>query len=152
MHGAVRCHGSSRPTSDHSPARHAKKQIARLEAMGLSAMMATELEFFLFEESFDESHAQASRSEPISAYNEDYHIFQTTKEEDVMRAVRNHLFAPVSRLSVPRARPRPARKRLNFKYADALTCADNHSIAKTRRQGNRLAAGPGSHVPAQMAL
>ena len=44
--------------------------------------MATELEFFLFEKSFDEIRKSGFRDlTPISGYNEDYHIFQTTKEE-----------------------------------------------------------------------
>ena len=65
----------------HSPRAVLKKQIARLEDMGFSAVMATELEFFLFAKSFDEIRAEGFRDlEPISAYNEDYHIFQTTKE------------------------------------------------------------------------
>ncbi|HAR52528.1 MAG TPA: glutamine synthetase, partial [Roseovarius nubinhibens] len=38
----------------HSPRAMLKKQLARLDAMGFDAMMATELEFFLFEKSFEE--------------------------------------------------------------------------------------------------
>ena len=77
----------------HSPRAMLKKQIARLEALGFDAMMATELEFFLFEKSLDEIRKSGfSALEPISGYNEDYHIFQTTKEEAVMRPIRNHLF------------------------------------------------------------
>ena len=76
----------------HSPRAVLKKQVARLEAMGLEAMMATELEFFLFEKRFDEIRKEGFRSlEPISGYNQDYHILQTTKEEDIMRPVRNYL-------------------------------------------------------------
>ena len=78
----------------HSPRAVLKKQIARLDALGFDAMMATELEFFLFEQSFDEIRKGGFRDlTPISGYNEDYHILQTTKEEAVMRPLRNHLFA-----------------------------------------------------------
>ncbi|NBQ49937.1 MAG: hypothetical protein EBU35_04750 [Marivivens sp.] len=38
---------------EHSPRAMLKKQIKRLEALGYTAMMATELEFFLFEKSYD---------------------------------------------------------------------------------------------------
>ena len=63
-----------------------KRQIARLKELGFTAKMATELEFFLFEKSFDEIRKEGFRDlEPISGYNEDYHILQTTKEEAVMR-------------------------------------------------------------------
>ena len=59
----------------HSPRAVLKKQLARLADMGMDAMMATELEFFLFEKSFDEIRAEGFRDlKPISAYNEDYHI------------------------------------------------------------------------------
>mgnify|MGYP001803948674 CR=1 FL=1 len=75
----------------HTPRAVLKKQIARLEALGFDAMMATELEFFLFENSFDDIRKSGFRDlTPISGYNEDYHIFQPTKEEAVMRPVRNH--------------------------------------------------------------
>jgi hypothetical protein len=77
----------------HSPRAMLKKQLARLEAMGMTAMMATELEFFLFEKSFDEIRKGGYRDlAPISGYNEDYNLFQTTKEEHVMRPLRNHLY------------------------------------------------------------
>jgi len=70
----------------HSPRAVLKKQIAKLTDMGFSAVMATELEFFIFKESFEEIAKNGFRNmTPISDYNEDYHIFQTTKEEDVVR-------------------------------------------------------------------
>ena len=78
----------------HSPRAILKRQVANLKGLGFTAMMATELEFFLFEESFDEIRKGHYRDlTPISAYNEDYHILQTTKEEHVMRPIRNHLHA-----------------------------------------------------------
>lgn len=76
----------------HSPRALLKKQVARLEAMGLKAYMATELEFFLFDQTFDAARASGYKGLNLaSGYNEDYHIFQTTKEEDVMRALRKGL-------------------------------------------------------------
>ena len=38
----------------HAPRTVLKKQIARLDAMGMKAMTASELEFFLFTDSFDD--------------------------------------------------------------------------------------------------
>ena len=44
----------------------------------------------MFEQSFDDIRKGGFRDlTPISGYNEDYHILQTTKEEEVMRALRN---------------------------------------------------------------
>ncbi|MEY9829207.1 glutamine synthetase [Sinorhizobium fredii] len=76
----------------HSPRAILKKQVARLEAMGFKPFMASELEFFLFDQSYDDARLSGYRDLQLaSGYNEDYHIFQTTKEEDVMRAIRNGL-------------------------------------------------------------
>ena len=134
-----------------SPRAMLKKQIARLEAMGLSAMMATELEFFLFEESFEEAHAQGYRDlNLISGYNEDYHLFQTTKEEDVMRAVRNGLYGAGIPVESSKGEAEAGQEEMNIKYADALTAADNHVIAKNAVKEIAWAAGPGRHLPGQM--
>ncbi len=70
-----------------------KRQMARLNDVGMTAMMGSELEFYLFADSYADAHAGGYRGlTPVSPYNEDYHIFQTAKEEGVMRAIRNDLF------------------------------------------------------------
>ena len=115
----------------HSPRAVLKKQIARLEAMGLKAMMATELEFFLFRESYEEAQQQGYRGiSPISVYNEDYHIFQTTKEEDVMRAIRNGLQGAGIVVEISKGEAEAGQEEINVKYSDALDTADNHAIIK----------------------
>ena len=114
-----------------SPRAILKKQLARLDKMGFSAMMATELEFYLFEESFEEAQALGHRDlNLISAYNEDYHIFQTTKEEDVMRAVRNGLYGAGITVECSKGEAWAGQEEINVKYASALTAADNHVITK----------------------
>ncbi|MDW4499683.1 glutamine synthetase family protein [Sulfitobacter sp. D35] len=115
----------------HSPRAVLKKQVARLEAMGFTAMMATELEFFLFEKSFDEIRKEGFRDlQPISGYNEDYHILQTTKEEAVMRPLRNCLYAAGIPVENTKGEAETGQEELNIRYAPALDCADHHTIAK----------------------
>ncbi len=115
----------------HSPRAVLRRQIARLEEMGYAAMAATELEFFLFEKSFDEIRKGGYRDlTPISGYNEDYHILQTTKEEAVMRPLRNHLFAAGIPVENTKGEAEAGQEELNIRYAEALLCADHHSIAK----------------------
>ena len=115
----------------HAPRAVLKKQISRLKDLGFDAMMATELEFFLFEKSFDDIRKSGFRDlEPISGYNEDYHILQTTKEEAVMRPLRNHLFAAGIPVENTKGEAEAGQEELNIKYAAALDCADNHTIAK----------------------
>ena len=93
--------------------------------------MATELEFFLFEKSFEDMRKGGYRDlEPISGYNEDYHILQTTKEEDVMRPVRNHLYAAGIPVENTKGEAEVGQEELNIKYAPALDTAEYHTIAK----------------------
>lgn len=115
----------------HSPRAILKTQIERLEALGFEAKMATELEFFLFEKSFDDIRKGGFRDlNPISGYNEDYHILQTTKEEGVMRPIRNHLFAAGLPIENSKGEAEAGQEELNIRYAPALECADHHAIAK----------------------
>jgi len=115
----------------HSPRAILKKQIARVEKLGLTPMMATELEFFLFRDSLEDIRARGFRDlTPISGYNEDYHIFQTTKEEDILRPIRNHLFAAGLPVENTKGEAEAGQEELNIKYAAALDCADHHTIAK----------------------
>lgn len=123
-------HHTQEPIS-HSPRAVLKRQIDRLSALGYNAMMATELEFFLFEKSFDTIRKEQFRDlEPISGYNEDYNILQTTKEEHVMRPVRNHLYAAGIPVENSKGEAEAGQEELNIRYADALDTADYHSIAK----------------------
>ncbi len=115
----------------HSPRAVLKKQVARLEAMGMKAFMASELEFFLFQESYEalrERNLSAPRT--VSAYNEDYHIFQTTKEEDVMRALRNGLEGADIPVENSKGEADAGQEEINVRYADALTMADRHALIK----------------------
>jgi len=123
-------HHTHEPIS-HSPRAILKKQIKRLEALGLEAKMATELEFFLFAKTLDEIRKEGFRNlEPISGYNQDYHIFQTTKEEGVMRPIRNLLFAAGLPIENTKGEAEAGQEELNIRYAPALDCADYHAIAK----------------------
>ncbi len=115
----------------HSPRQVLKKQVARLKELGFDAMAATELEFFVFEKSFDEIRKGGFRDlEPISGYNEDYHLFQTTKEEGLLRPLRNHLFNAGIPVENTKGEAECGQAELNIRYADALTCSDYHTIAK----------------------
>ena len=115
----------------HAPRAILKKQVERAAAMGLSPVMATELEFFLFDGTHDQIARNGFRNlQTISNYNEDYHIFQTTKEEGVMRPVRNNLRAMGIPIEGSKGEAEAGQEELNIRYADALACADNHTIAK----------------------
>ena len=70
---------------EHSPRAMLRKQIARLSAMNMSSYFASELEFYLFDETYESAEAKAWRDiKTTGSYIQDYHVFQTTKEEGVM--------------------------------------------------------------------
>ena len=115
-----------------SPRAILKRQIARAAEMGFQPMMASELEFDLFSDSYEGAHRNGYRGlTPVSPYNEDYHLFQTTKEENVMRAVRNGLFGAGVPVENSKGEAWAGQEEINVRYADALTAADNHTITKT---------------------
>lgn len=115
----------------HAPRTVLKKQTDRLAAMGMKAMTVSELEFFLFSHSFDEARDMGYRGmRLISAYNEDYHIFQTSKEEDVMRAIRNGLYGAGIPVENTKGEASAGQEELNILYDEALISADHHVIAK----------------------
>ena len=115
----------------HAPRAMLKQQIARLAEIGLRPVTATELEFFLFQGTHDHIAASGYRDlKPISNYNEDYHIFQTSKEEHVMRPIRNHLRSMGVPVEGTKGEAEAGQEELNIKYADALSTADHHTLAK----------------------
>ncbi len=115
----------------HSPRAILKKQIKRLEALGMKAMIATELEFHVFKQNFEEALEEDYRFlEPISPYNEDYHIFQTTKEEGLMRAIRNGLHGAGIVVENTKGEADAGQAEVNVQYCEALEVADNHVIIK----------------------
>lgn len=115
----------------HSPRAILRHQISRLESLGYRSMMATELEFFIFNQSYEEmreSHFRAMT--PISAYNEDYHIFQTTKEESLMRRIRNGLYQAGVKVENTKGEAEAGQAEINIHYADPLAMADTHVLVK----------------------
>ena len=115
----------------HSPRAILKAQVARLAAQGMRAYLASELEFYLFEESY-EAIRQKRYHEPKTSgnYIQDYHILQTTKEEDVMRAVRLGLAGAGIPVENSKGEWGPGQEEINVRYADALEMADRHVILK----------------------
>ncbi|HVY00843.1 MAG TPA: glutamine synthetase family protein [Pseudorhodoplanes sp.] len=115
----------------HSPRAMLKSQVARLQKQKMRAFCASELEFYLFDESY-EAIAARHWQQPKTAghYIEDYHILQTTKEEGVMRAIRNGLQGAGIAVENSKGEWGPGQEEINVRYADALDMADSHVILK----------------------
>jgi glutamine synthetase len=115
----------------HSPRAMLKKQIARLKKDKMRAFFASELEFYLFDESFESvAHKRYANLKTAGHYIEDYHILQTTKEEGVMRAIRKGLQGAGIPVENSKGEWGPGQEEINVRYADALDMADNHVILK----------------------
>lgn len=126
----------------HSPRAILKKQVARVAAMGMKAFFASELEFYLFDETYADIHAKGYRDPKTAGYYiEDYHVFQTTKEEPVMRAVRNGLQGAGIPVENSKGEWGPGQEEINVRYADALEMADRHVIIKNGIKEMAYAAG-----------
>lgn len=115
----------------HSPRGMLKSQVARLNKAKMRAFCASELEFYLFDESY-EAIAAKRFHQPKTAgqYIEDYHILQTTKEEGVMRAIRKGLQGAGIPVENSKGEWGPGQEEINVRYSDALDMADNHVILK----------------------
>lgn len=128
--GDVLDHHSYDPIA-HAPRNMLKKQIARLAEMGFDAQMATELEFFLFEGDYRSLQKQGYVTlVPLNGHNEDYCLFQTSKEETFLQPLRNHLVGAGIPIECTKGEAELGQHELNIRYAAALDCADNHTIAK----------------------
>jgi glutamine synthetase len=115
----------------HSPRAMLKKQIARLSAMNMMSFVASELEFYLFDETYASAEVKAwSGLKTTGSYIQDYHVFQTTKEEEVMRAMRNGLQGAGIPVENSKGEWGPGQEEINVRYADALSMADWHVILK----------------------
>jgi glutamine synthetase len=115
----------------HAPRSILHGQITRLAAKGWVATAATELEYFLFHDSYEAAQGAGYRGmRTASAYNEDYHILQTTKEEGVMRAIRNGLYGAGVPIEGTKGEADAGQGEINFRYGPALDTADDHVIIK----------------------
>jgi glutamine synthetase len=129
----------------HSPRAMLRRQIDRLTALGLRAYFASELEFYLFDESHEAIAARDFRDpRPANRYISDYNIFQTTKNEPVMRAIRNGLQAAGIPVENSKGEWGPGQQEINVRYADALEMADRHVILKNAIK--EIAQGQGKAV------
>jgi glutamine synthetase len=121
-------HGELAP---HAPRSMLKKQLARLAERGWTAKMGSELEFYVIDESYEQAREKAYRGMKHAGwYIQDYHIFQTTKEEGLIRAIRNSMDAAGIPVEVSKGEWGPGQEEINFKYAEALEMADRHTIYK----------------------
>jgi glutamine synthetase len=115
-----------------SPRQVLKSVLDRARSQGFDAMVGSELEFFLFRESFEEARAKQYRDlTPSVPYILDYNILASGYDEPFMREVRNAMRAAGMAVESSKGEAWPGQHEINFRYADALKAADDHTIYKT---------------------
>ena len=115
----------------HSTRQILRNVISKANKMGFEPMIGSELEFFLFNQTYDDIHKNNySNLQESSWYIQDYMIFQTTKEEDVLRELRNSLLKSGIYVECSKGEAAPGQEEINVVFTNALSMADNHILIK----------------------
>jgi glutamine synthetase len=108
-----------------------KRQLDLLAAKGLSCYCASELEFYLFNQSYHSAFTGGYRDlQPASDYRIDYHLMQPTRDEPLMRAIRNGMTAARVPIESSKGEWGRGQHEINFTYAEPLAMADMHVLFK----------------------
>lgn len=114
-----------------SPRAILRRQIDAAAEAGYRVKAGTELEFFLFEESMQDAwKSEFKNLTPSSPYIIDYHILNPSKDESLIRKIRNDMAAAGIPVENSKGEAGLGQHELNLRYAEALEMADNHSVYK----------------------
>lgn len=114
-----------------SPRQVLIAQYERALQMGYTPMFASELEFYLYKESYAQAHEQDYRNlTPTIPYILDYHILATTMDENVIGQIRRGMRDAGIPVEFSKGEAWYGQHELNVRYADAVTSADRHTIYK----------------------
>ncbi|MEX1008689.1 MAG: glutamine synthetase family protein [Acidimicrobiia bacterium] len=116
---------------DVAPRQILRRQIARAQEAGYTIKCGSELEFILFRDTYEEAAAKGYAGlTPHSSYIEDYHVLQTTRDEYLIRAIRNGVDNAGIRVEFSKGEAGLGQHEINLMYAEALEMADRHAIYK----------------------
>jgi glutamine synthetase len=122
--------------ADHSPVvasprQILRRQIDRLAERGLSAIGATELEFIVFRDTYEQAwHKRYRDLEPANLYNVDYSLLGTARVEPLIRRIRNSMAGAGLVVEDSKGECNFGQHEINFLYGPVLQTADQHSIYK----------------------
>lgn len=114
-----------------SPRQMLINQLERLEKLGLKAYVGTELEFIMFDDTYEE--AQASRYNgltPSNLYNVDYSLLGTSRVEPLLQDIRNKMVSSGMYCEGAKGECNYGQHEITFRYQDALQSCDNHALYK----------------------
>jgi glutamine synthetase len=114
-----------------SPRQVLRRQLARLADRGWTANAGSELEFIVFEDSYEGAWDRGYRGlTPANRYNVDYSMLGTARIEPLIRRIRNAMAGAGMRVEDSKGECNFGQHEINFHYADALRTADNHVVFK----------------------
>lgn len=114
-----------------APRQVLRRQVERARKAGFSLKMASELEFYLFRESYESCKRKNFHDlETFGWYIEDYHLLQGTKEEFVVGDIRNLMEASGIVVETSKGEWGPGQHEINLGYGDPLETADRHTVYK----------------------
>jgi glutamine synthetase len=114
-----------------SPRQILRRQLARLAERGWAALAATELEFIVFRDTYEDAWRKAYRDlEPANYYNVDYSMLGTSRVEPLIGRIRREMAAAGLRVENSKGECNLGQHEINFTYEDALAAADTHTIYK----------------------
>jgi glutamine synthetase len=114
-----------------APRRMLQRQVAHAREFGFSVMGGSEIELYLFNETFASAKAKNYHDlQPIGDYNEDYHILQGTKEDDLVGAIRRALDGSGVPVEFSKGEAGLGQQEINLQFSDALTQCDRNIIYK----------------------
>ncbi len=115
-----------------SPRRILRRQLERVAERDMVALAGTELEFIVFNDSYEHGWNTGYRDlTPANQYNVDYSILGTTRIEPLLRDIRNTMYAAGMEVEGAKGECNLGQHEVGFLYADALVTADNHAVYKT---------------------
>jgi glutamine synthetase len=123
--------GDGRPVVA-SPRQILRRQMERLAERGLYAFAGTELEFMVFNNTYEDAWRKAYRDlDPANYYNVDYSMIGTARVEPLVRRIRNSMAAAGMKVENAKGECNFGQHEINFLYGPALQTADHHSLYKT---------------------
>jgi glutamine synthetase len=114
-----------------SPRQILIAQYDRAAELGYTPMMASELEFYTYRQSYAEAWQGGYRDlTPTIPYILDYHVLATTRDEHFIQQLRRGMQGAGIPVEFSKGEAWYGQHELNFRYADAVTAADRHTIYK----------------------
>ncbi|MEI7647630.1 MAG: glutamine synthetase family protein [Actinomycetes bacterium] len=114
-----------------SPRQILRRQLDRLDAAGMKAFVGTELEFIVFQDTYEEAWEGGYRNlTPVNQYNVDYSILGTSRVEPLLRSLRLNMSAAGLYVESAKGECNFGQHEIAFKYTDALGTCDNHVVYK----------------------